>query len=251
MIYSEGKNIYPEHEFSFWEWSAPILQTPEEVMAKVHELGLVGRTVKDIRTIGMGYNWEKDDIRDAIHIALNNMAPVLRTQIPNPDDFLPDGVDISRWAEIDEPLLIAFEDGDILGISFDEGSCVRMELNTIPWNLPPGTNRKNFHANRLFADILGKKIMAVEVTATSDEPCFTGAHGLELNEQISYVNKVTLVFDRNSLFGPVQSLTFSAWWDYCHVELTNHNGCACTIAARDIPHVVEGFIDLNDPSQNN
>jgi len=33
MILSNGKNKFQNNEFSFWEWSAPILQTHEEVVA--------------------------------------------------------------------------------------------------------------------------------------------------------------------------------------------------------------------------
>ena len=42
MIISEGKNKYRNNEFTFWEWSAPILQTHEEVMAKIKELTQYG-----------------------------------------------------------------------------------------------------------------------------------------------------------------------------------------------------------------
>ena len=38
MVLSDGKNNFPNNEFSFWEWSAPILQTHEEVVSKIKEL---------------------------------------------------------------------------------------------------------------------------------------------------------------------------------------------------------------------
>ena len=56
MILSNGKNKFPNNEFSFWEWSAPILQTHEEVVAKIKELKLQGRVIKSFYTVGMGYN---------------------------------------------------------------------------------------------------------------------------------------------------------------------------------------------------
>jgi len=31
MIFSKGKNNYPNNEFDYWEWSAPVLQTHDEV----------------------------------------------------------------------------------------------------------------------------------------------------------------------------------------------------------------------------
>ena len=45
MILSDGKNNFQNNEFSFWEWSAPVLQTHEEVMAKIKELKLQGRVI--------------------------------------------------------------------------------------------------------------------------------------------------------------------------------------------------------------
>lgn len=62
MILSSGTNQYPNHKFSFWECSAPILQTPEEVLQKLKELHLEGRVVKDVIAVGMGYGWTEDNL---------------------------------------------------------------------------------------------------------------------------------------------------------------------------------------------
>lgn len=66
VIQSNGKNQFKDNCYSFWEWTAPVLQTPDEVIHKVHELRLVGRVVKDIIAIGMGYNWCDADIAAAV-----------------------------------------------------------------------------------------------------------------------------------------------------------------------------------------
>ena len=62
MIPSKGTNQFPDNTFSFWEWSAPVLQTPEEVLQKLNELRLDGRVIKDIISVGMGYGWTEDNI---------------------------------------------------------------------------------------------------------------------------------------------------------------------------------------------
>lgn len=243
MIPSDGNNQFKNNCFSFWEWSAPILQMPDEVIRKVHELKLAGRVVKDIIAIGMGYNWCDDDIADAVYHSLERMHPLIKAAVPNPQDFLPSGVEISCFAELDEPMLIVFEDGDILAVSFDEGSCVRMELNTIPTTIEPGTNRKTFHANRLFKDFIGKRLVAVEVTSSTEEPDFTGSHGLELDEQSSYISKVDFVYDNETINFPRRKLSFEAWFDYGCVSLTDYSGQMLTIPTTDVPWIVEGFID--------
>lgn len=246
MIISDGKNAFPDNQFSFWEWSAPILQTPEEVVQQAHELRIVGRVVKDIVAIGLGYNWTFDGIEESAYNSMERLHPLLKSQIPNPEAVLPKGVDLPCFAELDEPLLIIFEDGDSLGISFDEGSCVRMGLNTIPPSIEPGVNRKNFHANRLFQEMLGKRITSVEVTSSTEYPEFTGSHGLELDEQPCYISKVDIVFDDNSHYRPRKRLSFSAWWDYGWVEIVDHSGQTLGIPSEKVPWIVEGFISSEE-----
>lgn len=244
MIRSDGKNQFPGHFFSFWEWSAPILQTAEEVIQRFHELKLEGRVVKDIHAIGMGYNWTDYGIDEAVYNAMEKMSQPDRAAISNPDAFLPEGVELPCFAEIDEPLLIVFEDGDVLGITFDEGSCVRMALNTLPLTLEYGTNRKTFHANRLFRDMIGKEILGLEVTETTIFPAFTGSHGLWLEEQPGYVNTVSFVYSAGH-FNKRHRLKFEAFYDYGWVELESYVGTPITISTKEVPWIVEGYEDLD------
>lgn len=232
MILSEGKNQYPNHKFSFWEWSAPVLQKPEEVMEKIRELRLVGRVVRDIRAVGMGYGWSWNDPDDLIpraarYAGKERLYSGLRLPLPNRYRF-------ERSVQIDEPILIAFEDGDILGIDFSEGSSVRMDLNTIPWDIQPGTNQKNFHANRLFADLIGKPITAVELSVSTAEPNFTGSFGLDLQEQAAYIHQVALRYSQGIL-------GFSPFFDYGDVELLHPTGEAQMLTCTQALYVVEGF----------
>ena len=241
MIYSKGNNHFKDNQFSFWEWSAPVLQTPEELLQKVKELRLEGRVVKDIIAIGMGYDWTDDSIADRAHHARERLHPKLRNAIPEEAVLRSTDIHLNRTAEIDEPLLIVFEDGDVLGVSFDEGSCVRMELNTIPITIEPGTNRKNFHANRLFRDMIGKTITEVRITATTQEPDFTGSHGLTLEERLAYIDSFELVYCRETWEFPYLSLRFFPWFDYGEVELIDYSGADVTIPITQVPQIVEGY----------
>lgn len=241
MIKSEGNNRYQDNEFSFWEWSAPVLQTPEELLQKVKELKLEGRVVKDIIAVGMGYDWVDYSIIDRADHAYESLHPLLRKEIPEEIALYSEDVHLRCTAEIDEPLLIVFEDGDVLGVSFDDGSCVRMELNTIPITIEPGTNRKNFHANRVFQDMIGKAITEVRITATTQEPEFTGSHGLTLEEQPAYIARFELVYYRKSHKFPLRALSFYPWLDYGEVELVNYSGETVTIPATELLPIVEGY----------
>jgi len=242
MILSKGKNSFPDNKFNFMEWSASILQTPEEVIQKVHELRLVERVVKDIIAVGMGYNWTDYGIDEAVYNAIDRMHPLLKEQIPNPDAFLPKGVEIQCFAEIDEPLMVLFEDGDTLCISYNEGSSVRMDLNSIPLSIQPGINQKTFHAGRLFDDMIGKRITAVEVTASTECPKFTGSYGLTIRETPSYITKVDILYDDGSICWPRRRLSFTSDMDYGWVELIDCTGRTIGVPTEKVPWIVEGFI---------
>ena len=258
MILSDGKNNFKNNEFSYWEWSAPILQTHDEIISKISELNLIGRKIKDVRCIGMAYNWCDYEIDDRIYRKLEDMTPEQRSALPNPCPYLPEGLYLSRWIEIDEPFLIEFEDGDILGIDYSEGSSVRMELNTIPKNISFGTNQPTIYANKLFEDIIGKEISSIEVTISTKEPEFTGSHGLTLDAQSVYVVGLCMRYrEKGDMNYIPDSLYFSSYADYGIVEIRDDTDKTMDIHAPDIADVVKGFIsdevlfskeefDLND-----
>lgn len=241
MILSTGENRFPDNCFKFWDWSAPILQTADEVIQAFHELRLAGRVIKDIRAVGMGYAWREFEIDDAVYNTLERLDPEERAQIPNPDSFLPQGLCLNCQTDLDEPLLIIFEDGDVLAISFDEGSSVRMALNTIPVDIEPGINPRTFHANRLFREALGMEIRSLTVCTSTEMPDFTGSHGLTLDEQSAYV--IRLEFVLNNERAKTLRLCFEAWFDYGYVELTDQRGETLPVLSSDVPWIVEGYLD--------
>lgn len=243
MILSEGKNNFENNEFSFWEWSAPILQTHDELVEKLRELKLEGRIIKNVYCVGMAYNWNDYSIGDAIYNTLENMTDEQRRALPNYRAFLPEGVYISRWAEIDEPFLIEFEDGDILAIDYSEGSSVRLEMNTLPKSINHGTNRQTIHPNALFEDIIGREITSVEIKTSLTKPEFTCSHGLSLDEQASYITGFSIYYNTSDYCYPQNSLFFTSQLDYGIVELIEHGGETMKIHAPDIKRVVEGYIE--------
>ena len=242
MILSNGKNNYKDNTYSFWEWSASVLQAYNEVMAKIKELKLQGRVIKSLYTVGMGYNWTDDNIGEAIYNALERMIASEKISPKGPFPFLPDGVYISRYAEIDEPFLIEFEDGDVLCIDYSEGSSVRMEMNTIPKDIKFGTNRKTFHPNVLFESLIGKEVIAIEVTTSTECDEFTWSHGLDIDEQDAYITKISIVCKKENEWER-EKLEFSSFYDYGIVALTDYAGTILTIHAPDIKNVVKGFVD--------
>lgn len=243
MILSSGTNQYPNHKFSFWEWSAPILQTPEEVLQKLKELHLEGRVVKDVIAVGMGYGWTEDNLLE-MRYPPDRKRSFVEKLFSDAEQFLASDFRYRCVATVDEPLLIVFENGDVLGISFDEGSSVRMELNTIPVDIQPGINYKNFHANRLFQDLIGKTVLEARVTASSVKPEFTWSHGLNLEEQLFYIDCIDMVFHDPEKLWNRNMLQFNACFDYGEIELLDKNGRMATISSEQVRQVVDGYSEI-------
>ncbi len=231
MILSNGKNKFKDNTFSFYEWSAPILQKPEEVIRKIHELNLIGKTVKDIVSIGSAYNLNHT-LFD-YYPESENSCVYIREDKRNPEI-----TEFDCFAEIGEPLLIEFSDGDILAIDFSEGSCVRMDINSIPRNIKANINPCNFHANVLFKDIIGKELFDIQLIESVSEPHFTGSYGLELNTQDSYISALIFYFIEK---GSLVSLKFSAFYDYGFVTLLDQQGQIKQIHNSEIDAMLEGF----------
>ena len=242
MIISVGKNNYTNNRFAYWEWSAPVLQTYDEVVAKFRELKLQGRRIKSFYTVGMGYNWTHNAIGNAIYNALADKIAAKQITPDGPFPFLPEGAHITRYAEIDEPFLIEFEDGDVLGVDYSEGSSVRLEMNTVPKDIQYGTNHPTFHPNVLFESLIGREIVAIEITTSTECDDFTRSHGLNIDEQDTYITKISLVCKRDRAW-ECEKLEFSSFYDYGLVALTDGAGCITTIHAPDVKNVVDGFID--------
>ncbi len=243
MILSKGNNKFTNNTYSYWEWSTPILQTHDELINKIRELKLKGRIVKNLRFVGMAYNWDDDRLSDCVYNTLGGMTEEQRKMLKNPKAFLPEGIFLLRWAEIDEPLLIEFEDGDVLAIDYSEGSSVRIDMNTIPKNISFGTNRPTAHADKLFNDIIGKEIVAVDVTMSTQSPDFTASYGLTLNEQTSYIIGFSIRYRATDSYYPHNSLFFTSCYDYGVVELKDWNNETLKVHAPDVKQIVEGFIE--------
>ena len=236
MILSVGNNQFKNNTFDFWTWSAPVLQTADEVIAAIREQKLIGRVIKDIQAVGYGYyntcGW------------FNEIAEAICKN----DDQALESMDFPCVIEVDEPLLILFEDGDILGIEFSEGSSMRMELNTLPWGISPHIGCKNFHADQLFRDILGNRIDDIDITSSIMGPIFTYSYGMTLAEQPSYLRSFSFIcYDGGSDGKPMswRDFKFEADADYGCVSIERKSDPIRLPASR-LRDVLKGYMTVED-----
>ena len=233
MIPSKGNNKFKDNKFDFWTWSAPVLQTQEEVVAKIEELKLIGRTIADIQSVGLNYGFENDSIYDVFD-ALNRGDNKKLAKLKFPCTVI-----------IDEPLLIKFSDGDVLGIDFSESSSIRMELNTLPWDIRYGINPRDFHANQMFRGIIGRTVGNVLITSSiMPEDMFTGSHGLSLAKQSSYLHSVSFCCVYNGQDHNINrslKLAFETDFDYGCVCLLNDEDDIESLPGECIKDVIAGY----------
>ena len=115
-IYTKGKNNFKDDTFSSREWSAPTMVSPDEIRNKIDALALCGRKIKRMRLIGLSYFHTRDWVEEAAYRQVEHLPEEERQRKSNYLTIDPD-MQFSRYAQIDEPILIEFEDGDIFELS--------------------------------------------------------------------------------------------------------------------------------------
>lgn len=154
-------DLFVDNEFSMQEWSAATVVSPKEIMACLDKFHLVGRVIKEMKFVGLCYNLRRDWIEETAYNGLENLDEDRRQEKSAYDSISPD-TQYLRWAEIDEPFLIRFEDGDTLEIDMHLPCRYRFSLNCIPWEIDAGTNLPNADAGVLFAPAIGHGITNIE-----------------------------------------------------------------------------------------
>ena len=191
------------------------MDTPEEVIAKFSEMKIVGRTIKDIRTVDNCFFYQDNDFENVFEAILND------------DDKALAKLKFPCAITIDEPLLIQFEDGDVLGIDFSWENLVRMELNTLHWNIQPeGTTY--LHADKIFQPLLGKQIVDILTTSSLQPNTYMpDTYDLDLSQQSSYLQRISfhcMAKKQNWKHSIEHKLVIEpSWCDFCKVSLRRHS----------------------------
>ena len=161
MIKVDGNDVFEDNRFWGKSWSADILQTTEEVRRAFEELEIVGRTVTHIRAIGLAYCLRCEWLDEWRYHYAARLTDEQRGGV-EPEDWYDGAALYPRAVEIDEPVIITFDNGDRLEIDFSYDCCVRMSKNCFPPDIEHGINYNNFDANRLFSCFIGSTVTGLE-----------------------------------------------------------------------------------------
>lgn len=239
-IISGGKNEFKDYTFSSSEWSAPTMVSTEEIKDRINSFDLVGRKIKELRTIGLSYFHTRKWIEGSAYEALPDDLSEEERQLKSNYDNISPALEFSRHSKIDEPLLIKFDDGDVFEIDTPQEPKYRFSMNCIPWFINAGTNVPNVKANILFEPCIGKKIVEVAVdTYVSDtDPVFRCLFD-DLGTKREMVSRIVLWLE-----GGI-GLSISGCLDYCGVTCIDRSNKALPITFGELKPALFNWEDIH------
>ena len=239
-IYSKGKDNFKDYTFSAREWSAPTMVSPKEIRERIDSFALCGRKIKRMRMIGLSYFHTRDWVEEAAYRQVEHL-PEKERQLKSDYSTIDPDMQFNRYAEIDEPLLIEFEDGDVFEIETPQAPEFRMSMNCIPWWIDAGTNQPNIEADILFSPCIGQTIIAIEVNTyvTDKDPMFRSAFD-EPPYQREFVSNITLRLENG------MDLQISPDIDYCEVSCVDANGEWIKICFSELKEALFNWDDLHN-----
>ncbi len=237
MRLSDGRDRFVENTFRGSEWSAPILETPDEVESYIRQFHLVGRKIKDIRMVGHSYLHSRDDVEEYVyaHLAESEDKRASCVEYMSIADDYP----FQRSIESDEPLLVKFEDEDVFEIDAPQEPEFCMSMNCIPWGIYAGTNYPNCNAAVIFAPCIGRTVVSVKVDTYEAEkhPMYFTPLG---NGQKRLTERITIWLDNG------YGIRIEPYFDYVDFECVNQSGDITTIPFRELKKALYNWEDLHD-----
>ncbi len=136
-------------DFDFTEWKSNYTYDINELQRQLDSMGIVGRKIKDIRFISHVYNLTEENITETLFNMTEGYPKedqLYLLKLNHVDDLFPIPLDF----EMDEPVLIKFEDGDVLELYTPQEGYYKVGMNNIPWNADGVINYENANGSILF-----------------------------------------------------------------------------------------------------
>ncbi|WP_026660605.1 hypothetical protein [Butyrivibrio sp. AC2005] len=162
----EGCSPEERVEFDFTPIDNEHTNDAQELRKRLDSMKLQGRVISDIRFTSHVYNLTEDEIGETLWRETRGYPNDLHNYISNPQN-VDDNFPFPMWFEMDEPLLIRFEDGDQFEIFTEVEECYYVGMNRIPWNAKGKVNIENVNGSILFDIMKGAVITDVEVVMNS------------------------------------------------------------------------------------
>ena len=205
------KDTFKDGIFSWQEWSAPRLIFADDIRETIGRFALVGRRIKQMQILGTCYTYLGYVVEERAEVVLAHLDKEKcerMSRYMNIDHEMR----FPRWAQIDRPFMIAFDDGDVFEIDIPWEMEFRMSMNCIPWDTNP-SGEYNLDADVLFSNCLGQRIVAVELgTEMRDAHPVTGEPFIKLPFSRECVEHIILRLENGV------ALKLYGFADYCEVK---------------------------------
>jgi len=200
MAYLLGNDDFADGRFDFYRWSAPFFDTPKEVVRYISSLGLEGKTLRRIDSIGSVDAPDEYLLRDRLRAA--GIEPA--------DDYpFIDDIPVPHRVELCEPVRFVFTDGTVLEFMPTQKGGARVGVNTIPAHITDGLNRCDFDTAQFFQEAEGKCFQRFEIDEVETVICTTPADSdfpvttrkeYFYHFKMEHLHTVTLVSDGRSRY---------------------------------------------------
>ena len=211
MIKSNGDDIFENGVYDGEHWSAPIIQSPEELAGYIRAAGIAGRKVTGIVPVSPAFNFTREWL-EAVAFASAMAVTEQDKAFPPLAEYLPEDTQFNRLMLVDAPVIIKFDTGDSLAVDFTNPGEVRMAMNTLPLDVRTEPGCDNIDTDILFSEIIGKRVLGIQVGRRKglpeDWPQPSGDEWKEQETLIAYLmfqmeDGVGLAFEPNKQNGRV------------------------------------------------
>lgn len=233
--FSCPKDIFTNYTFSAKEWSADVI-TSKKLRENIDRYELCGRKIKQIKLIGLSYYLTRNWIESAAYNQLEHL-PEEERQVKSEYKNIDPDMKFCRYSEIDEPILIEFEDGDVLEIEAPCDNKFRVSMNRIPFYINAGTNQPNVNSDILFSPCIGQTIASVEIN------CYIPLGQMELfqeeNDEKEIVDNIIIRLENG------MGLLIRGVDDYCEVDCIDGDNKDTYISFSELKKALFNWEDLH------
>ena len=217
--------------YNFEEWDVLAIHEPNELMKKLKKLDLIGKKIKSIRCLGLCYNLREDMIEDQAYGYYESKNVKDYEKLSNYSNISLD-TPFDRYVEIDEPIIIYFEDGDRLEIDYSNASYLKIGKNSLPINIECGINYPNVDMNKVFSNCIGSLITGFKVSMLDDIPGDNAGVYFDVEKQDSFISGFRIYLDDGVY------LEFDSQFDY-GIVLVGEGNSDTTILWKDLKEAIK------------
>ncbi len=210
MFKMNGQNDF-NSVFDFFKWSAPVYETPEEVVSALGELDFSGKEIKEIAAIGSTDELGLPDsvVYRRILAAGAEIGSDWKTAYPNMKNVI-----VPCRARLCEPVQFIFTDGSTFEFIPMANGGARFACDTIPAGLTTGLNYPNFDLQKFFGDgIKGASIKTCSMRESINRNVFYDAGRVGRGKPFEQTRtEYRYVFDLSNVHKVSFSMSRGGWF---------------------------------------